>query len=214
MYKYAQYCPVAAGAAIAGDYWSLLIVRELLDGADRFNALVRTLPGISRSVLVQRLRRLEQAGVLERCVATKGRMTSYRLTPAGAELRAIIDALGAWGARWGLEEPALDNLDPVLLLWLLRRRITLSALPPRRVVVQIDIRGRKTGSCWYVLEPAEASLCFHHPGFEIDLLLRVDAVTLYRLWLGRTTMVEALRDELAHLDGPPALVRAFPCWFA
>jgi DNA-binding HxlR family transcriptional regulator len=83
MRGYAQYCPIAKASEILGDRWTLLIVREMLGGASGFNELQRGLPGISRSVLTERLRSLERAEVVERRTGPKGRTLEYRLTTAG-----------------------------------------------------------------------------------------------------------------------------------
>jgi DNA-binding HxlR family transcriptional regulator len=95
MHRYGQYCPVARAAEILADRWTVLIVRELLADIDRFNELERGLPHMSRALLVERLRRLERAGVLERQVL-RGKHTQYRLTPAGRELQQLIEVLGGW----------------------------------------------------------------------------------------------------------------------
>lgn len=65
MQPYGQYCPVARAAELLGDRWTLLIVRELLFGPRRFTEIERGLPGISRSVLAQRLRRLQHDRIIE-----------------------------------------------------------------------------------------------------------------------------------------------------
>src|SRR6478672_6369275 len=100
MYRYGQYCPVALAAEILADRWTVLIVRELLADVSHFNELERGLPGISRSVLGERLRRLVESGVLERRAAERGKRIEYHLTTAGRELQHMIDVLGGWGARW------------------------------------------------------------------------------------------------------------------
>jgi DNA-binding HxlR family transcriptional regulator len=66
MAGYSQYCPIARASEILADRWTILIVRELLAGGRRFNEILRGLPGISRSLLVSRLRQLEDHQVLER----------------------------------------------------------------------------------------------------------------------------------------------------
>ena len=71
MRGYAQYCPIAKGSEILGDRWTLLIVREMLGGAGGFNELQRGLPGISRSVLADRMRALERAEVIARRTGPK-----------------------------------------------------------------------------------------------------------------------------------------------
>ena len=100
MRSYAQYCPIAKASEILGDRWTLLIVREMLGGASGFNELQRGLPGISRSVLTDRLRALERAEVIERRKGPKGRTLEYRLTPAGRDLEQVVKALGEWGITW------------------------------------------------------------------------------------------------------------------
>ena len=97
MRSYAQYCPVAKASEILGDRWTLLIVREMLGGACGFNELQRGLPGISRSVLTDRMRALERAEIVERRTGPKGRTLGYRLTPAGRDLQPVVQAMGEGG---------------------------------------------------------------------------------------------------------------------
>ncbi len=198
-----------------GDRWTLLIVRDLIClRARHFNDLVRGLPGISRSLLAQRLHRLERMGIIERHAGGKGRATEYHLTVAGQELQQVIEALLEWGAQWAFGEPDQAELDPVLLLWWMRRGTHLDCLPPQRVVVQFDFHGARTGSYWLLLEPSDVSVCLQHPGFDIDLLVTADIAAFYQVWLGRISFAESLGHEWVQLDGVPALLRAFPTWFA
>jgi DNA-binding HxlR family transcriptional regulator len=212
MYRYGQYCPVARAAEILADRWTVLTVRELLADINRFNDLERGLPHISRAVLVERLRRLERAGVLQRRVL-RGKQTEYRLTSAGRELQQLIGVLGEWGARWAFGDPRSNELDPIVLLWWIRRRIALDSIPRRRVVIELDFRGGPRQKYWLLIEPTDASICLKHPGFEIDLIVTADIKAFYRVWLSHSTLSEALRGGQVHLDGVPADVRAFPRWF-
>ena len=82
MFKYHQYCPVARACEILAARWTPLIVRELLFGSRRFNELQQGLPGISRSLLVTRLRHLEDSGVIERHTGARPNVTEYTLTEA------------------------------------------------------------------------------------------------------------------------------------
>src|SRR5215468_3220800 len=100
MHGYGQYCPLARSAEVLGDRWTLLIVREMLHGVSHFNELERFLPGISRSVLSQRLRYLQQAGLVDRRRDAGTRKTRYVLTEAGTDLRPVVQVLGNWGAKW------------------------------------------------------------------------------------------------------------------
>ncbi|HEX9035851.1 MAG TPA: helix-turn-helix domain-containing protein [Ktedonobacterales bacterium] len=219
MSTYGQYCPIAKAADIFAERWTPLIIREMLFGVCRFNELERGLPGIPRSLLAQRLRRLEATGVVERRLSPRQRSTSYHLTPAGQQLETVVEVLGAWGAQHAFADPEPQELDPLLLLWWMKRRVIFDALPLRRVVIQFDLHGFKQrsarpGAYWFVLQPQEVSLCLQHPGFDIDLLVDGDLAALYRVWFGRLTFAEALHAELIKLHGPAPLVRAFPNWFA
>ena len=214
MYLYGQYCPVARASEILADRWTLLIVRELLAGVDHFNALDRGLPGISRALLVERLRRLERMGVVARHSSSAGRAVEYSLTPAGRQLQVIIDALGKWGARWAFGDPRPSELDPVVLLWWMKRRVHRERLPARRVVIQFDFRGERTGSYWLVLERTDVSVCLQDPRFEIDLRVAADVDAFFRVWLGRNSLAEARRRGAVRLEGSPTMVRGFAEWFA
>ncbi len=119
---YNQYCPVALASEVLADRWTLLITRELVLGGRRFNDIARALPGISRSVLQQRLLHLERRGVLDRVPIPGGH--EYELTPAGRDLEPVIMAMGEWAVRWMFAEPEPREVDPVTLTWL--------AVPPNR----------------------------------------------------------------------------------
>jgi DNA-binding HxlR family transcriptional regulator len=213
MFKYHQYCPVARACEILADRWTPLIVRELLFGSRHFNELQRGLPGISRSLLVARLRHLEDSGVVERHTGARPNVTEYTLTEAGSDLMDVITHLGTWAIKWVFANPNPDELDPALLLWKMHQRVDLREFPPGRTVVQFDFAGRKGRRLWLVLEPGDVSACLKPPGFDSDLIVRAEVSVLYRVWAGLIDYQVAVgRGEVA-LEGPPALVRAFPRWF-
>lgn len=214
MYRYGQYCPIARAAELLADRWTVLIVRELLVNVNCFNDLERGLPGISRPLLSERLRRLVHSGVLERRAAGRGRRVEYRLTPAGRELRRVISALGEWGVHWAFGEPRANELDPTILLWWMRRRVCMDSIPRQRVVIQFEFRGTVKRTYWLVIDSHEASICLKHPRFDIDLIVKADVAAMYDVWFSRKTLSEAVRKREIRLLGTPAVVRAFPRWFA
>jgi DNA-binding HxlR family transcriptional regulator len=206
---------VAKAAEILGDRWTLLIVRDLLTGTCHFNALERGLPGISRGLLAERLRRLQRMGVVEKLDRGKGpRQTEYRLTRAGQELRTVIESLLTWGARWAFGQPEANDLDPILLLWWMRSRVRVEQLPQQRVVVQFDFRGAVNESYWLVLTRQDVSVCLTHPGFDLDVLVTADLAAFFRIWLGHMDFTVALQEGLVEIEAIPALAHDFPHWFA
>src|SRR5207245_9848363 len=88
---YGQYCPVAKAAEVLGERWTMLIVRDLMEGAHRFTDLYAGLPGISRTLLSERLRRLERDGLIERRDG-RGR-PEYWLTALGQDLQPALMAI-------------------------------------------------------------------------------------------------------------------------
>ncbi|KAB8167013.1 transcriptional regulator [Streptomyces sp. 3MP-14] len=91
-------CPVARTLDLVGDRWSLLIVRDAMDGARSFTDFQQR-TGIARNILTDRLRRLVERGILDRATAPSGKRQNYVLTEAGRDLFAVIVATRQWGER-------------------------------------------------------------------------------------------------------------------
>jgi DNA-binding HxlR family transcriptional regulator len=96
---YNHFCPVARSLEVIGEKWSLLIVRDLLNGPRRFTDLMRGLGDITPKWLTNRLRELEAAGLVERAQEEGRREVWYGLTPRGQELGPVVAALNVWGLR-------------------------------------------------------------------------------------------------------------------
>jgi DNA-binding HxlR family transcriptional regulator/putative sterol carrier protein len=107
-HRYQQYCGLARALDVAGDRWTLLIVRELTPGPRRFTDLVGGLPGISRKLLTERLRTLERDGLVARQeLPPPAARQVYELTDDGRDLAHAMTRLIAWGARrLGERKPA------------------------------------------------------------------------------------------------------------
>ncbi len=210
---YGQFCPVSQALEIVGERWTLLIVRELLCGDYRFNELLNGLPLISRSLLSQRLKSLEGAGLIERHEREKG-VAVYRPTQAGRELEPIVMGLGTWARRWVEHSLSPDDLDPVLMMWDLRRRLDTQRLPSEQTVVQFWFRDlpAKISRYWLCVGRPDDELCMTNPGFDDTLSVESKLRTLDEVWMGHRDITEALRSHAIELKGDPKLTRAFPSW--
>jgi DNA-binding HxlR family transcriptional regulator/putative sterol carrier protein len=99
-HRYQQYCALARTLDVAGDRWTLLIVRELAPGPRRFTDLIDGLPGVSRKLLTDRLRALERDGIIARQeLPPPAARQVYELTDDGRDLATAMAPLIAWGAR-------------------------------------------------------------------------------------------------------------------
>jgi len=180
---YGQYCPIAKGAEIFAERWTPLIVRNLHVGAHTFGEIAAGCPGMSTTLLVQRLHGLERAGVIERRPNVGARGSLYYLTPAGQELVDVALHLGNWGARW--IELAPQDYDPFVVLWAWKMHVVLERLPQPRIVIGFDLRDRPKEKFWLLLQKPEPELCIKHPGYDEDIAVSTDSRTLTMIHLGR-----------------------------
>ncbi len=105
--RYDQFCPVARTLDILGDRWTLLIIRDLFFGKTRFREFEESLVGIPTNVLSERLKVLESNGIVERTFyADHPPRAEYHLTRKGRDLHWVLEALGAWGAKYTFDTPA------------------------------------------------------------------------------------------------------------
>jgi DNA-binding HxlR family transcriptional regulator len=205
MARYGQYCPITRSLEVLGERWTLLIVRDLLTGATRFNEISRGLPGLSRGLLSKRLDHLVRAGLVEH------RDGRYTMTPAGEALRPIVFGLAEWGARWAFGEPRPDELDATTLMWWIRGGIDATPFGDRDpVVLEFRFRDGRRRLYWLVVRRDDVSLCFTRPDFDVDLVVDVGLDVLYQVWEGRIEYGAAVRDGLLTVTGDTALVRALP----
>lgn len=112
-HRYHQFCALARALDIAGDRWTLLIVRELVPGPRRFTDLLDGLPGVSRNLLTERLRDLEREGIVTRHeLPPPAARQVYDLTDDGRDLAVATGPLIAWGARRMSEREPTDSFHP------------------------------------------------------------------------------------------------------
>jgi DNA-binding HxlR family transcriptional regulator len=91
-------CPVACSLDVIGDRWSLLLIRDMLRGKSRYSEFLGSAEGIPTNILADRLKRLEQAGLISGAASgTHSRRRTYELTPAGRALAPTLRALRDWG---------------------------------------------------------------------------------------------------------------------
>jgi DNA-binding HxlR family transcriptional regulator len=208
MRSYGQYCALAKALDIVGDRWTLLIVRELLiRRACRYTDLREGLPGIATNLLVDRLRDMEDSGLLFREDAPPPIATTlFRLTPRGEELETVLYQLGLWGA------PLLANAskkDAFQAHWLvLPARHWLRDHAPDQSPVRIEIRA---GGETMAIETANGTVeirlgTVEHP----DLVLLGTPRLIASLLTGKIDLAHAQTAGLRYTGDPGALRRVQP----
>ena len=194
-----QYCPISRALDVVGERWTLLILRDMVVGATRFNDIARGLPGLSRTLLATRLRHLERAGVVERT----GR--AYVLTSAGRALEPLVFGMAEWGARWAFGEPEDHELDAELLIWWMHSRLDTTRLGGDRQVIHVRFADEPK-RFWIVVEHGVPSVCTTDPGFAVTLTISPDVRSLYAVWLGSSPGA-ALRRGVLEVEAPRRVAR-------
>jgi DNA-binding HxlR family transcriptional regulator len=204
--EYGDYCPMSRASEIFATRWTPLIVRNLLLGCDTFGAIRAGVPGISRTLLSQRLRMLEHHGIVVRRPGPR-----YELTEAGRQLRVVCEALGSWGERW--IELAPEQFDASRVLWALSLKIDPATLPEERRVLRFDVARPELERFWLLLDRPEVEVCRRPVGDQEDLVVRVQsAETLVRWHIGELTLGQAVHAGQVEVDGPLWLERLLATW--
>ncbi len=215
--EFSGYCSYTKAIEHLGDRWSLLIVRELgTFGPHRFNDLVSGLPGrISRSVLTDRLRRLETLGLVSRADGQDPH-PAYRLTALGEGLMATLGSLRSWADTWLPDDPDMIERDPDVVLGWLAQRADPERIPVRAVVVELHLPHHFDRRYWLVLERGiEPYGCLTDPLLDQSRYVYVEASmpALLALARGRREWLDAFRDGSVTAAGDPDLVYHLAGWF-
>ncbi len=207
MRSYGQYCALAKALDVIGDRWALLIVRELLiRGRCRYTDLRTGLPGIATNLLADRLRELEQAGVVGREDAPPPIATTlFHLTPRGEALEPVLLELGRWGAPLLGKHLSKARKDEFCSHWLsLPLKLYLRDHAPERHPISIELR---TGEEPMQVEVAGGAVRIHpgsakHP----DAVLTGTPQLILGVLAGKLGLAEARAAGLRY-DGDIEVLR-------
>src|SRR5215472_4993376 len=206
--SYAQYCAVARALDVIGDRWNLLIVRELLlRGACRYTDLLNGLPGIATNLLADRLRALEQAGIVARYEAPPPIAAAlFSLTARGEQLKDVLIELGRWGTEL-MAEPIGD--DAFHSHWLaFPAELYLEDQTPDRPPIAIELR---IGGDTTTLETVDGGIHTRAGAAEDpDLILTGNPQAILGLLTGRLDVATAQARGLEHQGSTTVLRRLQP----
>lgn len=202
---YGDRCGIARALDAVGERWALLVVRELLLGPKRFTDLRTGLPPASPNVLAQRLRELEQAGILQRrTLPPPAASKVYELTDRGSELEPVVIALGRWGAN--TPPPPGDvgmSLDSVVL----SLRTLFDPARADGFGATLELR---LGEERFRAEVAGGRLdVVRGEAPTADAIVRTDPSTLLALIRARRELAEAQRVGDVEIEGDERVVARF-----
>lgn len=164
MHNADETCGIARAAVVLGDWWNVLILREIARGHVRFDALAAEI-GLSRNVLTERLGRLVAGGVLHRSLYQRRPVRyEYVLTDAGVALLPLLVAMQDWGDRWVLGDGSLTataDADSA-------EHVRVHALAGTRVPEDLQLPGTQGIDLPVISPDAAATVLFTYPGTGVD----------------------------------------------
>ncbi len=209
-FRYAQFCPLARATEILGQRWTLLVIRELICGPQRFADLKRRLPGVSPSVLTERLDALTEQGVVERREVgppTPARL--YALTEHGQALRPILLDLTRWGLRWLLPPVEGDHMEPDWIRLGVEAFASPSHTPKRRFLLEAALDGR---AATIRVEGGPRGTRIVDDDRPVDLAIRALPQTMIGLMAGLLPAAMA-QEQGAEFSGDSAALEDLPHLF-
>jgi len=212
---YGILCPITHACEVLEPRWTIPILCEMWGGSTRFNDIKRGVGNISPALLAKRLKELEAHGLIERIEDRATGQVDYLRTQRAVDLEPALDALAEW-AQCNIDaRNALANCNVSTLMWHMRALIYLDQLPNRQVVIQFRFSdpGLEYDTYWAVCRPGSpVEICSTIPGFDIDLYIETDRISLSSIILSRTTIARETDAGRLFLSGDAVLTRTMDRW--
>jgi DNA-binding HxlR family transcriptional regulator len=212
---YGILCLITHACEVLEPRWTIPILCEMWGGSTRFNDIKRGVGNISPALLAKRLKELEAHGLIVRIEDRGTGQVDYLRTQRAIDLEPALDALAKW-AQCNIEaRAALANCDVSTLMWHMRALIYPDQLPNRQVVIQFRFSdpGLDYDTYWALSRPGSpVEICSTIPGFDIDLYIETDRVSLSSIILSRTTIARELDAGRLFLSGDAVLTRTMDRW--
>jgi DNA-binding HxlR family transcriptional regulator/putative sterol carrier protein len=209
--SYHQYCALARALDVVGERWTLLLIRELLLGPKRYTDLLEGLPGIGTNLLADRLKALEQAGIVRRAVLPPpARAPVYELTELGLELEPMVFALGRWGAHF--LEPRLES-DATHPGWFFVS-IRATFRPELAAELRETYEFRIDGNAFNARVDRGRARTSEGPADDPDLVVTTDLDSFLGLLSQQLSPNEAVASARVRLEGDESALERFVELFA
>jgi len=213
--EYGQFCPISKAAEILGEKWTILIIRELIMGATRFNELQRGLTLISPSLLSKRLDTLAEQGLVLKKKIPGQKGYEYFATESCQELMPIIVGMGEWGMRWARSSLTEKDYDVELLMLYLKRSIVPEKLVATETVIRFKFTDIKEYPDWWiVVQGNDLDICVKDPGRDVDVYFTSSVKTLADIWMGDSSYRKAQQQGDMKIVGDSQLTRNITSWMA
>jgi len=213
MYNYNEACPISMAASVLCERWTLQIIREMFFGSTKYSEIQKFIPNISPSLLRDRLRFLEEQGLVIRKCAERANRYEYFLTPSGKALAPVLTEMGKWGMRHA-REGMTDKMNTASgLVRDFAGRLNLDELPSGNTSIQFKLTDVEESPTRYIhVRGGEVQVCDTDLGFETDVYITSTLDLMTRVWYGEVNMASAVKDERMKVSAAPVYRRRIPHW--
>jgi DNA-binding HxlR family transcriptional regulator len=213
MYDYNEACPISMAASVLCERWTLQIIREMFFGSTKYSEIQKFIPNISPSLLRNRLRFLEEQGLIVRKCAAGANRYEYFLTPSGKALAPVLTEMGKWGMRWAGDNLTEKQNTARGLVRDFAGGIDVNELPSGNTSIQINLTDVGESPVRYIhVRDGKVQVCDTDLGFETDVYITSTIDVMTRIWYGETDMVSAMGDGSMKVDAAPLYLRSIRRW--
>lgn len=213
MYDYNEACPISMAASVLCERWTLQIVREMFFGSSRYGEIQKHIPNISPSLLRDRLRHLEEQGVIFRKKAASGNRYEYHLTPAGKSLAPVLTEMGKWGMHWSNDCMTDKQNTASGLIRDFASGVNVDELPSGNTVIEMRFdEGQDSAVGFIHVRDGKVQICDTNLGFDTDVLIRSTIHDLTKVWYGEIPISSAIESGSVRVDAAPIYVRHIGKW--
>ncbi len=213
MYDYNEACPISMATSVLCERWTLQIVREMFFGSTKYSEIQKFIPNISPSLLRDRLRSLEEQGLVMRKCTERANRYEYFLTPSGKALAPVLTEMGKWGMRYA-NEGMTDKVNTASgLVRDFAGRLDVDELPSGTTSIRFNFTDIKESPTRYIhVRDDEVQVCETDLGFETSVDIRSTLNVMTRIWYGEIDMGSAMKNGHMTANAAPVYLRHIKRW--
>ncbi len=213
MYDYNEACPISMATSVLCERWTLQIVREMFFGSTKYSEIQKFIPNISPSLLRDRLRFLEEQGLVMRKCAERANRYEYFLTPSGKALAPVLAEMGKWGMRHA-NEGMTDKVNTASgLVRDFAGRLDVDELPSGNTSIQFNFSDVTESPTRYIhVRDDEVQVCDTDLGFETTVYITSTLDLMTRIWYGEIDMGNAMKNGRMKASAAPVYLRHITRW--
>ena len=213
MYDYNEACPISMASSVLCERWTLQIIREMFFGSTRYSEMQKFIPNISPSLLRDRLRFLEEQGLVMRKCAERANRYEYFLTPSGKALAPVLTEMGKWGMRHANEGMTDRQNTASGLVRDFAGRLDVDELPSGNTSIQFNLTDVEDSPTRYIhVRDGEVQVCDTDLGFETDVYITSTLDLMTRIWYGEVDMAGAVNGGRMKVGAAPVYCRHIMRW--